>query len=146
MIDPAAAAAKWAERTGSASAVSAYKAGIQRTTVSPGVKAAAKIDKYAQGVQDALNSGKTLRAFQGIDLGMWQNNAINFGAAAIPSGVKKGTPKMQAHMNDFLPWLAQQVAANAQMPDTTLEQRAEKSKDMILRTAQYKKPAQRSYS
>lgn len=146
MIDAAAAAAKWADRTSSASAVAAYKAGIQRTTVSPGVKAAQKIDKYAQGVQDALSSGKTLQAFQSIDLGMWQNNAINFGAASIPSGVKKGTPKMQAFTNAFFPFLQQQMAANATMPDTTLQDRIAKSADMQMRLSQFRMPAQRQYS
>lgn len=146
MLDAAAMVNKWAERTGSQSAINAYKDGVSRVTEAPTVKAAAKLDKYMAGIQAALDSGKTRDALLNSPLELYRTNAVNVGAGRIASGVKKGTPKMQAFAQAFVPFLQSAQAANASMPDTTLEDRIAKSADMQRRLSQFKRPAGRSYS
>lgn len=146
MIDAATLVSKWAERTGSQSSINAYKDGINRVTEAPTVKAAAKLDKYMAGIQAALDSGKTRDALLNSPLDLYKNNAINVGAGRIASGVKKGTPKMQSFAAAYVPFLTGAVQGNAQMPDTTLEDRIAKSADMQRRLAQFKRPAGTRYS
>lgn len=146
MIDAAQLVSKWAERTGSQSSINAYKEGVQRVTEAPTVKAAAKLDKYLAGIQAALDSGKTRDALMNSPLELYRNNAVNVGAGRIASGVKKGTPKMQSFAQAFVPFLQSAQAANAQLPDTTLEDRIAKSADMQRRLSQFKRPAARAYS
>lgn len=146
MIDAASLVAKWAERTGSASAIQAYRDGVGRVTESPTVKAAAKLDKYLQGINDALESGKTRDALLNSPLQLYRDNAINIGAGRIASGVKKGTPKMQSFAQAFVPFLQAAQSANSSMPDTTLEDRIAKSADMQRRLAQFKRPAGNRYT
>lgn len=146
MLDAATMVAKWAERTGSQSAINAYKEGVGRVTEAPTVKAAAKLDKYQAGIQAALDSGKTRDALMNSPVELYRNNAINVGAARIATGVKKGTPKMQAFAAAFVPFLQGAMQANAQMADTTLEDRIAKSADMQRRLSGFKRPAGRSYS
>lgn len=141
MIDAASLVNKWAERTGSQSSINAYKDGISRVTESPTVKAAAKLDKYMAGIQAALDSGKTRDSLMNSPLELWRTNATQIGAGRIASGVKKGTPKMQSFAQAFVPFLDAARQANAQMPDTTLEDRIAKSADMQRRLSQFKRPA-----
>ena len=146
MLDAAAMTAKWAERTGSQSAINAYKEGIGRVTEAPTVKAAAKLDKYMAGIQAALDSGKTRDALMNSPLELYRTNAINVGAGRIASGVKKGTPKMQTFTQAFVPFLQSAMAGNAQMADTTLEDRIAKSGDMQRRLAQFRRPSGNRFS
>ena len=146
MIDAATLVNKWAERTGSQSAINAYKDGVSRVTEAPTVKAAAKLDKYMAGVQAAYDSGKTRDSLLNSPLELYRNNALNVGAARIATGVKKGQQKMTAFAQAFVPFLQSAQAANAQMPDTTLEDRIAKSADMQRRLAQFKRPAGNRYS
>jgi hypothetical protein len=146
MLDATSMTAKWAERTGSASAIQAYKDGVNRVTESPAAKAAAKLDKYLAGIQAALDSGKTRTALESSPLELYRNNAINIGAGRISSGVKKGTPKMMAFAAAFVPFLQSAQQANAALPDTTLDDRIAKSADMQRRLSQFKRPAGNRYS
>lgn len=145
MLDAASMAAKWAERTGSQSAIQAYKDGVGRVTEAPTVKAAAKLDKYINGVNAALESGKTRAALLNSPLELYRRNAIEVGAGRITSGVKKGTPKMQAFTAQYVPFLQGEMAGNAQMDDSTLEARIAKSGDMQRRLAQFKRSGGNSY-
>lgn len=146
MLSAADMAAKWAERTGSSSAIDAYKKGVGRVTESPAAKAAQKLDKYLQGIQDALDSGKTRENMMNSPVELYRNNAINIGAGRIASGVKKGSPKYTAFTQSFVPFLENAMAGNSSMPDTTLEDRIAKSADMQRRLAGYKRPAGNRYT
>lgn len=146
MLDAASMVNKWAERTASSSAIEAYKKGVGRVTESPAAKAAQKLDKYRQGVLDALDSGKTRDNMMNSPVELYRNNAINIGATRIASGVKKGTSKYTNFTQSYVPFLESAMAANSGMPDTTLDDRIAKSADMQRRLAQYKKPAANRYT
>lgn len=143
MISVAEASRKWRENTASPSAITAYKNGISAVTENPMAKAAAKADKYLAGIQEAVQSGKYRESLLAVPEAVWKQNAIDVGASRIASGVKKGASKMESHLTNFLPFLANvQQAVNA-MPDTSLEDRIAKSAEMQRRTAAYKRSGQR---
>lgn len=146
MIDTSTWAAKWAERTGSQSAINAYKDGINRVTESPMAKAAQKQDKWLAGIQAAAESGKFRDNLNATPIELWKSNAVNVGAGRIASGVKKGTPKMQNFLASYGPFLQSAMQANATQADTTLEDRIAKSADMQRRLSQFKKPAGNRFS
>lgn len=109
--------AKWAANT--KNATKAYEAGIQAVDSSPMEAAAAKTDKYLQGVQDAVNNGKYAAGLRAVSLQDWKQQAITKGARRISDGVTAATPKFQSSMSQILPQIQQIQAAVRAMPDTT---------------------------
>lgn len=116
-LNAADVAAKWAANT--KQATKAYEAGIQGVDQSPMEAAAAKADKYVQGVQDSVSSGKYQQNLRAVSLPDWKNAAITKGSRRITDGVNAAMPKMQQVMSQLLPQIEQIQAAVKAMPDTT---------------------------
>lgn len=110
-------AAKWAANT--KQAVKAYEAGIQAVDQSPTEAAANKADKYVQGVQDAVNSGKFQQNLRAVSLADWKQASISKGARRISDGVTAAQPKMQQVMAQLLPQIQAIQQSVKAMPDTT---------------------------
>lgn len=107
-----AVAQKWATNT--SAAVPAYKAGVMAVTVAPGQAAAAAVQQWLQGVQNAAQKFATNSA--AVTLQSWQTAASNLGAARLPSGVQNAQPRMQNFMSQLLPHAANVSAQVAAMP------------------------------
>jgi hypothetical protein len=124
-LTPEEYAAKWAQRTSAATAD--YSAGIQRVQTAPGQQAAAKEQKYQAGVQAAVTSGKWRRNVAGVSLQQWQEAAMNKGAQRLATGAQAAQSKMAAAGARILPMIDQVAAEVARLPDTTVEDRINKS-------------------
>lgn len=108
MQTPQAITQKWLNNMSRAS--EAYKAGVQAVTESPTAKAAAAADRYVQGVQRAVDTGKFQNNLQRISLPAWQQATINKGAARLASGAAAAQDKMQAAMQSLIPYIQQGVS------------------------------------
>ncbi len=110
---------KWQRRA--QQATQDYTAGIDAVTESPTAKAALKLDKAGLNYMEAINSGRTKRALERVDVNQWKEAAKTKGGARYASGVTAAAPKMQEFMNAFLPYAEQVSAEVARMPDVTIE-------------------------
>lgn len=133
--DPNSVAAKWASRTASAS--SEYQAGIQRVTTAPGQAAAAKFEKYRQGVID--NAEKWRRNVASVQLEEWRQRAVSIGASRFAAGAQASQDKFSRFAAEFFPHLEAGLNRVRAMPDTTLEQRLERARAMALHNAQFRR-------
>lgn len=106
--------AKW--KRNSAGATEDYKAGVAGVTVSPTMQAAAAVDKYARGVQDAVSSGKFVQNCQAVTLADWQAAATQKGARNFATGIANLSAKAQKNMADQQQYAAQVAAEIANMP------------------------------
>lgn len=107
MAVPSAAqiAQNWQQAMGSVQTQNRYKAGISATTVNP-MAAAAQPDaeqRYIQGVQDSVASGRRTAALQSVSPQTWKDNAMNVGAARLATGAQKAASKYQAFANKWQP-------------------------------------------
>lgn len=112
-VDPAQMAAAWKQGMGSAGAK--YTAGINKVTESPMAKAATPeaMQRYVDGVQRSVSSGKRAAALNASPLSTWKTNATTFGASNLAQGAQKGHPKYMAQAQKWAPILAQASQAAA---------------------------------
>ena len=102
----------------------AYRAGISRVTVAPGAQAAAKQDKYLNGVQ--ANVAKWASNVAKVTLQQWSAAALDKGAQRLGTGIAAARDKITAFWSDFLPFLSNVQGQVAAMPSDTFEQRIQK--------------------
>lgn len=116
MRTPQAAADAWA--TNMAAAQQKITDGINAVTESPTAKAAQSLDKYLNGVQNAVQSGRMAKKLNAVSLSDWKTAALAK-VSRIGSGAQTAKPKMLKHLAAFLPFV-QQVRQNVrQMPNAT---------------------------
>lgn len=96
MPTPAQAAEKWRRNT--AAAADAYKEGVDSVDTAPGEQAAAAVDRYAEGVMQAVQDGRYVEGVRSVSLSEWKDAAKNKGAARLASGAQAAKPKTQAAM------------------------------------------------
>lgn len=113
---------KWATRLSGATAEIA--AGIDRVTVAPGQKAAAKKDKWLQNVQ--ASADKWASRVGGVSLEAWKQAAKTIGVQRIATGAQAKKGKFGAFIREFQPHLDQLQSKLDTMPDTTFEQRMQR--------------------
>lgn len=102
----------------------AYRKGIQRVTVAPGAAAAAKRDKYLNGVTS--NVDKWAANVSKVTLQQWSQAALDKGANRLGTGISAARDKITAFWTDFLPYLSNVQSQVAAMPSDTFEQRVQK--------------------
>lgn len=127
---------KWASQTKASAPL--YIAGVRATTANPGELAAQAQDKYAAGVQEAVQSGRYAEGCRSVTPAMWKEACEKTGSVRISSGVDKGKPKMQTFLSEFLPAqeaITQEVKA---MPSMTLEDRLSRMVAQARKTAEFK--------
>lgn len=96
------------------------KAGIERVTVAPGVKAAAKKDKMRANLLKSLDDGTWEKRVKGVTLEDWKSKAINKGLQNIPAGIDAAKEKTIAFANKLLPHVEAGQNQVKTMPDATL--------------------------
>jgi len=113
------AAEKWSRRTTAATAD--MQKGVERVTVAPGQAAAAKADKYAAGIQEAIATGKWRRRVAATTLEDWKSAMISKGVQRVSSGVTAAGGKVASYYQWEFPVLDNLRSQLNQMPDVTLE-------------------------
>ncbi len=89
---------KWLRRT--KGSVEDYRAGVDRVTEAPGVKAAAQADLYIANLQASLDMWK--KNVSGVSLDDWKQAAIDKGAGRIAAGVDAAMPHMPQTMANLM--------------------------------------------
>src|ERR1700759_3781850 len=89
--------------TRASQAVNDYVAGVSAVTESPNAKAAAKVNKYQQGVNDAVTSGAYVNGNNAVTLQQWQNAAKTKGQRNYAQGVKDAQSKILAFNQTYGP-------------------------------------------
>jgi len=136
MKNPGDVARKW--QGAMARSADAIKAGVQAVTTNPAEKAIAAKDRYVEGVQRAVNSGKYERGLRRTSLSQWQNAMTEKGLQRIASGAAQAVPKMEAFLAKWLPYQESLKSKLANMPRGSLEQNIERARMAILHNADFK--------
>lgn len=135
--NPAAALAKWKRNAGNAA--EDFKNGVRSVTVSPTAKAAASVDKYARGVQDAVSSGKFVNSLNAVTLQDWQAATIEKGSRNYANGIASISPAAVKRMSDQQAYAAQVKAEADAMPNTTDADSEAKMLYVVRRMREYGK-------
>lgn len=133
--DPNQAAADWARGLGNAT--DKITRGIARVQVAPGQKAAQKADKWLANV--SASRDKFARNVGKVSLGDWQQAATQ-AVGRIAQGAQMKEPKFAAAITPVFAHMGNVLAQVDGMPDTTLDQRINKSAAFQRGMAAYKSP------
>lgn len=113
---------KWADRM-KAAASSSMKDGVNAVTVSPTEKAAAAVDKWAEGVRRAREEGTFEAGLRGVSLEQWRHAMLHKGIPHISEGVNLAQQKMERFLGELLAYTDNVSAQIQSMPDATREDR-----------------------
>lgn len=107
-------AKKWAENL--IRSKPSIRSGIEGVTVSPTAKAAAAVDKYADGCARAASEGTFVAGCQKVTLQDWKDKAIGKGLANLDTGVRASETKVAAFQQKAEPYykMAKERAAAVQ--------------------------------
>lgn len=122
-------AAEYAEKWGRnlKAATTDIRRGVDRVSEAPGIAAARKADKMLAGITEAINNGTWQNAVAAVSLEDWKRATIEKGINRIPLGVD-GAMTKQVQMAERLLSAVESVKNRVDtMPDTTLEDRINKS-------------------
>lgn len=108
---------KWAKNL--AMSTDSIKAGVNAVTTAPGEKAARNQIGYISGVNE--NADKWARNVRRVTLEEWRNATLNIGLQRLQTGTQKGKPRMEAFMQEWIPYEEQLKAKLASMPKGSLE-------------------------
>lgn len=118
--DIAATVDKW--KRNMLSSVPTIKAGVMAVTESPTEKAARSADLYVQKVQEAVATGRFQQGLRSVSLADWQQATAEKGTQRISQGVTAAVPKVNAFMQQLLPFTENVKRTIANMPKGTPEQ------------------------
>lgn len=134
-VTPEQATAKWTSRL--QAATTEMTQGVARVQQAPGAAAAAKFDKWMQGIQQ--NAEKWRRNVNAVTLQQWQQSMTSIGIPRVGEGAAKKAGKYTAFAQDFYPFLQQQMVKVNAMPDNTFEARLQKAQAMAIALHAYKR-------
>lgn len=132
---PQDATTKWVNNLSGATAE--IQAGIDRVTEAPGLKAAAKSQKWIQAVQASQDKWK--RNVAAVSLEQWKALFKGVGVQRIAQGAQAKQSKYTAFATQFFPYLEQGVNKVNAMPDTTFEERVQRSVAMMRHNHDFKR-------
>lgn len=114
------------------------KDGVMAVQESPTLAAARAQERYVQGVQQAVQSGKWQRGLRSVTLDQWQQKTVNVGIPRLAAGVNAATDKMTAFMTQLLPYTANVSRTVRAMPKNTLQDSIARAQRAIEMMAQFK--------
>lgn len=126
-----------------ATAGESVKNGVNRMTVSPGVKAAAMKDKYLRRVQESANDGTYEAGQNSYTLQDYKDAVINKGISNMMTGASKISPRAMQSMQEQYTYANQVSDQVAGMPTNTLEEALAKSAAAIRLMAEGRKGRRR---
>jgi hypothetical protein len=134
-VSPQAGSDKWKTRL--SAATQDITNGVNNVTQAPGLAAAAKRDKWLQGVNAAADKWK--RNVAAVSLQQWQQMMTSVGVPRIAQGAQAKQSKYTDFASQFYPFLDQQVAKIKAMPDTQLEDRIQRAVAMMRANATFQR-------
>lgn len=134
-VTPDQATQKWVSRLGAAT--QEIQQGIQGVQTAPGQQAAAKFDKWLNGVQ--ASAQKWRRNVAAVSLEDWKSAAINVGVPRIAQGAQAKQGKYTRFAAEFFPHLEAGVQKVKAMPDTDLNSRIQRAVAMMQHNANFKR-------
>lgn len=134
-VTPQQAAQKWATRL--AGATTEITQGVQGVTTAPGQLAAAQKVAWLQRTTAAAD--KWAARVGAVSLQDWKDKMINVGIPRISQGAQANQPKVQAFMQQFLPYLDSGVTQVKAMPKVTLQDGIQRAIAMIQYNANFKR-------
>lgn len=137
-VSPQQGTDKWVSRL--SSATQDITNGVNNVTTAPGQLAAAKSQKWIQGVQNAADKWK--RNVASVSLQSWQQSMTTVGIPRVAQGAQLKKGKYTAFASQFYPFLDANVAKIKTMPDTTIEDRINKAVAMMRMNSQFQRQAQ----
>lgn len=102
-------------------AVEDMRAGVERVTESPTLKAAAKADKMRAEIVRSIDSGKWAAGLKRVSLEEWKTKMIDKGVGRVAAGIDSAADKVESFAAELLPHIDQGKAAIDKLPDVTLE-------------------------
>lgn len=126
---------KWVQNLGAAT--ERMTSGAQAVTKAPGAQAAAAKQKWLQRV--TASADKFATNVGRVTLQQWQDAYINIGVPRVAQGAQAKQGKMQAFMDEFLPYLQRGVASIDAMPSVTIEDNIARATAMIRYNAKFKR-------
>lgn len=136
-LTPQQVSEKWQRNT--AGAVQSYQAGINAVQASPMEAAAAQADRYVAGVTRSVNEGKYQAGLRRVSLAQWKQAASTKGAQRLADGSKLAQPKMEAFMNQFLPYVRQVADRVNQLPKGGLQNGINRAIAQITGNAEFRR-------
>lgn len=115
---------KWQRRTNAAG--QDVRAGVERVTEAPGVKAAQAADRMLAGITESINNGKWQRAVAGVSLDDWKRQTIDVGIPRIAAGVNASVTKNRGKIEKLLSDVDAVQAEVDRMPKTTFQDRIQR--------------------
>lgn len=130
-------ASKWSANLGAAT--QAITNGVNAVQTAPTQLAAANVQGYLTGVQNAVNSGKWAAALNKVSLSDWKTAMLNKGVQHIQTGAVAGQSKVASAFGPLLQYIYDgRDQINAANPRGTLQQNMQRSAAMIQYMAGYK--------
>ena len=120
-------------------AVEDVRRGIDRVTVSPTEKAAAKQDKMLSNLTQAVQSGKWAAGLKRVSLEDWKRKARDIGVNRIAAGIDGARDKVIAFAEELLPHIDRQKSKIAAMPDVTLDDNINRMTTFIRGMSEFKR-------
>lgn len=100
-----------------------YIDGVNAVTESPMAKAAANVEGYLNGVQEAVASGRWQQALLDTSISDWKTQTAGKGGGRWSEGVAKARPKLIKFQREYTP-IREAIAAQVDsMPNSTFEER-----------------------
>ena len=134
-LNPEEAHEKW--KNNLTNSIPLVKAGIDRVTESPMVKAAAKEDKWFAGIQKAKSQGKFKRGLLAVSLEEWKAKARDVGADRIPAGAAAAHDKQVAFYGKLFAFEERLQAKVNAMPDVTIQDSVARATTWMLGMAEF---------
>jgi hypothetical protein len=118
-MSPQEASDKWKRNT--QAAVPDYKAGVERVTEAPGVKAARSQDLMLANLTAAIQSGRWARNVAAVSLEEWKRLTSEKGGNRLAQGVLEGAAKQEAAMVKIYSSIEATMAEVNRIPRGTIE-------------------------
>jgi len=95
--------------------------GVERVTVAPGVKAAAKAQKMRQNLIQSIDDGTWAKRVASVPLDEWKDKMVNKGIGRISAGIDAAAGKMEDFYGELFPYQDNLKSKVDKMPDLTLD-------------------------
>lgn len=139
LIDPAAAAAKWARNASAASAD--FVEGAERTDKDPTALAIQNKARAVAGYNDAMNSGRWEAALRSAGKSGWLEGIRTKGATNYANGVQQAESKVAAAFGPLFNHIAAAQRTVQAMPSNTDAERELRMLAFIRAMRQYRRPS-----
>lgn len=97
------------------------RAGIERVSEAPTLKAAAKQEKMKTHLLQALESGKWANGLKRVSLEDWKSKMTELGVSRVSGGLDANKAKVEQFASQLLPHIEAGQKAIEKLPDVTLE-------------------------